>query len=238
MDYKDTVVLVTGGSHGIGESIALAFAEKGACVAVASRRLEVLRNVAKKILSAGGRDSMALEADVSIEAQAKGMIADLLDKWGHIDVLINSAGGLRRGKIDEISIEDWDWSINSNVRGTFLATRYCVPSMKKRKKGTIFNLASTAGKTGFAGHASYCTSKFAIVGFSESLSKELAPYNIKVHCLCPGAVDTPFWDPKPKDERKEMISPEDIADLVIYLHELPAKVAVPEVVIRQFSDLA
>lgn len=194
------VALVTGaaGEHGIGRAIALRLAREGADVVVAD--VVVGRNA-----QWGGLDAVVAQIE-QMGCRAKGIVAsvadandvermvnDTLDRFGRLDILVNNAAapaGPDRVPVLELSEEIWDLVQEVNVKGTFLCSRAAARHMVERGSGKIINLASTAGKRGNARYAAYCSSKFAVIGFTQSLALELAPHNINVNAICPTLIDT------------------------------------------------
>ena len=197
------VALVTGagGERGIGRAIAARFAREGADVIVNDIATppsiatdwgglpEVVREI-----EALGRRSMGIEADVSDASQVYSMIRQAIERFGHIDILVNNAGALAgRDRVPVVDLEEdaWDLVQKVNVRGTFLCCKAVARKMIDRGKGgRIINMSSTSGKRGVARYAAYCASKFAIIGFTQSLAHELAPHQINVNAICPSLVET------------------------------------------------
>lgn len=197
------VALVTGagGEHGIGRGIATRLAREGADVAVNDMARSVpeptawggLPDVVREI-EALGRRSMGIVADVSDADQVNAMVSQTIDRFGHIDILVNNAGApAGRDRVPVVDLEEdaWDLVHGVNVKGTFLCCRGVARAMIDRGEGgKIINISSTAGKRGIARYAAYCASKFAVVGFTQSLALELAPSHINVNAICPGLVET------------------------------------------------
>ncbi len=208
MPLKGKVALVTGGGRGIGKGIALTLAKAGADVVVADTDHLVSKynqygktdiggyqdaQVVRREIEALGRKSMALESDVTDWDQVRAMMNDTVEKFGQIDILVNNSGVIHSVFVEQMPEESWDLTMNVNVKGIFLCSKAIIPQMKKQGGGKIINLASIAGKSGSAGLAHYCASKFAVVGFTNALAKELARDNITVNAICPGIVWTQMW---------------------------------------------
>jgi len=192
---KGMVALVTGSGGGIGEGIAVRLAEEGADIAIHEKdekELENAKRVATHIKSLGRRTFIVM-ADVTKEDDVKKMINDTIDALGKIDILVNNAGVISRCSVEDMKVNEWDRIFNVNVRAHFLTCREIIPHMKKLGKGKIINVSSIAGKDGHPYYAHYCGSKFAVVGFSNALAKELARDEITVNVICPGRVWTPLW---------------------------------------------
>ena len=246
------VALVTGGARGIGRGIALALAQAGADVAIAD--LEHIASAAQQYSSAAiggyteaqktaaeitalGRRSFAVQADVRKKEDAVRMVEETLSRLGGLHILVCNAGVVSVAQVETMTEETWDLTFAVNVKGVFLSCQAAIPAMKTQGKGCIINIASIAGKNGAAGLAHYCSSKFAVVGFSNSLAKELAPANIRVNAICPGILRTQMWEylaetlKKPQETKEDawqryikgMIplgrpqTPEDIGQLAVYL---------------------
>ena len=189
MKLRDKKALVTGGGVGIGEAIALAFANEGADVAIASRNSSNLESVARSVDSMG-RKSLAITTDISSEYQVKAMVEKTLAEFGRIDVLVNNSGipGLFRDVAD-MDLEDWNQVLAVNLTGTMLCCREVLRDMKSRQSGNIINISSMAGRRGSPARSSYVSSKWGMHGFNLTLAMEVGPDNIRVNCICPGATE-------------------------------------------------
>jgi len=185
------VAIVTGASAGIGRESALALAAEGATIILTARRKERLEDLVTQIEKLGSKAAIVV-GDAREESTAQAAVKTAMEFAGHIDILINNAGmGIYKNLVDTTA-EDYDTLIDTNVRSTFLFTRYVTPVMIKQGSGTILMLSSMAGVYGFAGEAVYCATKFAQVGFAQALDRELRPHGIKVGAICPGGVKTEF----------------------------------------------
>ena len=157
--------------------------------------------------------------------------------FGPPSILINNAGVGAWGEITELTEADWDRAHAINLKGAFLCTREALPPMRSRKDGGwIINIASVAGKVGFAGSSAYCSSKFGLIGFTESLAREEAQNGIRATAICPGYVDTPLVADADVPAEK-MILPDDIAATVLYLLNLSPNVAIREIVMERTTSL-
>ncbi len=183
--------LVTGASRGIGHAIALGLARDGFDVVVTDikRQHTELEAVAAKI-AAVGRRGIAVLADVSDRTQVRAMVDAAIAQAGHIDVVVNNAGILIAGAVEELPEQHWDAVMNVNAKGTFLVVQALLPHMRARGYGRIVNIASIGGKHGAPEQAHYSASKAAIMGFTRVLAQEVGPFGITANCLCPGIIVT------------------------------------------------
>ncbi|MQY79467.1 MAG: SDR family NAD(P)-dependent oxidoreductase [Bacteroidetes bacterium] len=193
---KDSVIVITGASRGIGKAMALTFSKKGAKVVLAARSMEVMKSFSHKLPS----PYLILETDVCSEISVKNMIEATVKKFGRIDVLINNAGFVEPLGVMDTSIDIWEKTMRTNLTGTFLCTREALRHMKKTG-GKIFFIASTSGTGPRPGWCAYAASKAGVINFSMSMAEELRSYNIKVFCICPGGTAT--------DLRKKLVPDED-----------------------------
>jgi NAD(P)-dependent dehydrogenase (short-subunit alcohol dehydrogenase family) len=228
---KDKVALVTGAGSGIGASIAEVFAAAGAFVYVADRDEHGGRETAQRLQAAGGpAEFMAL--DITSEAQCEAALAAVQGKFGRLDILVNNAGIGHVGTMLQTTGQDLDRIYSVNVRGMFNITRAFLPGMVERKRGVIINMASIGGVVGVRDRLAYTTSKFAVVGFTKAMALDHALEGVRVNCICPGRVETPFVQarlkeyPDPEKAYREMSAtqalgrmarPEEIAAAAIYL---------------------
>ena len=231
MPAKD-IVLVTGASSGIGEAISRKFSSENYQVILSSRSKDKLIKLNKEILDLGYKSHL-IPCDVSKEDDVKNLYKESL-KIGFVNCIINNAGVGKFSKIEDVSTEEWDQQINTNLRGSFLVVREFIKDMKARKEGKILFINSIAGKHGYPFSAAYVSSKFGLKGLADSLRNELRDYNIKVISIHPGAIDTNFWESGNVDfPRDQMLSPFDIANSVFHAVEAPNSVVLEEIVIRR-----
>lgn len=236
MKLKGKVAIVTGAGRGIGRGIALRLAQDGAEVVVNDINSETVNKVVKEI-EALGRKALAIVADVSNGAAVYAMVEQAVAEFGKLDIMVANAGVAQVKQAIEITEEDWDRIFAVNAKGIFLCDQAAAKQMIKQKNGKIINCASIAGHSGFSLLSHYSATKFAVVGFTQALAKELGPYGINVNAYCPGIVGTDMWDlidekmgiylglPKGETLKKysELITlgrvetPEDVACLVSYL---------------------
>lgn len=190
MEFADHVVLVTGGGGGIGTAIARAFVREGAAVALVDVSLEAARAVAE-VLSGEGHAAMALAGDVSVEADCRQVVAETLRALGRpIEVLVNNAGisGLV-APVVEMELATWNETLAVNVTGAMLMSRETLKMMLPRRRGSIINIASHVGKRAIAFRSPYVASKFAMIGLTQCMALEVAPFGIRVNAVCPGPVE-------------------------------------------------
>lgn len=195
MELKGAVAIVTGGARGIGRGIALCLAREGADIVIAdlpARRADAAETCSQ--IEALGRGALVLDVDVTSEEQTQRMAADTLARCGRIDVLVNNAGVIRVSPVATMDEATWDLIMDVNVKGSFLCAKAVVPHMMERRQGRIINISSMAGKTGSAAVSAYCTSKFAVIGFTQSLAQELGAFDVTVNAICPGEIRTYMWD--------------------------------------------
>jgi 3-oxoacyl-[acyl-carrier protein] reductase len=212
------VTLITGASAGIGQASAVALMEEGANLVITARRQQRLSELETAAQKAGVK-AVSVVGDAREEAVAKECVAKAIDTFGALDILINNVGVGNYKNLMDTSAEEYDEMVDTNVRSSFLFTRYAVPHMIERGSGTVLFISSMAGIYGFGGEAVYCATKFAQVGFAQALDKELRPHGIKVGVICPGGVKTEFALDKGRTEQSVadsgMLEPEDVAGVVL-----------------------
>ncbi len=218
--------IVTGSSRGIGKAIALELARTGHSVVINYDRDEMAARHTVEEIESGGGEAILIKADVSWNEDAENLVEQVMDRWGRIDVLVNNAGILPNPrKLEDISDQEWDRVMGINLKGTFYCTRAAVRHMKKQRSGNIVNISSVAGKEGGTVGAHYAASKAGMIGFTKSLARELAPYNIRVNAVAPGPVDTEFLSEELKAKLSKLsllgriARPEEVAHAVIFLIE-------------------
>jgi len=230
MDLKDKVAIVTGARRGMGITHALVLAKDGVKVVVADISLEDCQKVVEEIEKNGG-EAIAVKCDVSKKEEVKEMVKETVEKFGKVDILVNNAGITQFKPFLELTEEEWDRTIDINLKGYFLCAQATAEEMAKQKAGVIVNIASVAmGQQGigFPTLVHYCASKGGIVGMTEALAVELAPFGIRVNAIAPGMIDTPMIDPVKKDPgtMEAMLArvpmhrvgkPEEVSNLVLFL---------------------
>jgi len=193
MDLTGKVAVVTGASSGLGADAAIAYAEAGATVALLARRADKLEEVKNIIVNNGGR-AIAIVCDVRIEESVENAMKKVIDEFGRIDILLNNAGVAVRGGVDSITVEDWDNSFNTNVKGIFLASKYAIPAMKANGYGKIVNIASVnavvADKNDMFIRHSYNASKAAVLGMTKGMAASYAKFGITVNAIGPALFES------------------------------------------------
>ncbi|MEW6542781.1 MAG: SDR family oxidoreductase [Nitrospirota bacterium] len=230
------VAIVTGSSSGIGKAIALTFAREGARVVVAARRPALCERVAAQIRERGG-EALAVQTDVTDEAQVDRLVRETVSRFGRLDILVNNAGIGGGGRLVETSTQAFDEVLDTNLRGTFFCCRAGFRQMMTQKTGgTILNMSSVAGVQAWAGTGTYSASKHGIMALTKALADEGRPYRIKVSAICPGGVADALVDAPPEEiERSEQISPYDIAETAVYLASLGPYAVVHQVIVDRLG---
>ncbi|WP_304067521.1 SDR family oxidoreductase [Pedobacter glucosidilyticus] len=225
---QDKVALITGGSKGIGFGIAEALLKQGIKVAITSRSLASAEAAAQKL----GKDVLPLEADVKDFSSQQKVIHQIIAKWGKLDFLIANAGIGHFASIEDLSISDWNDTIDTNLTGVFYSIKAALPELKK-STGYIFTIASLAGTNFFAGGAAYNASKFGLVGFTQAIMLDLRQYGIKVSTIMPGSVSTHFNEHQPDTEKDAWkIQPSDMGQMVVDLLNMHPRVLPSKVEVR------
>jgi NAD(P)-dependent dehydrogenase (short-subunit alcohol dehydrogenase family) len=221
----ERAALITGGSSGIGLAIARMLRDEGYDLTLASRRPEKVAAAAKEL------GAVAVAADVSDEAACERLVTEHRERFGRLDMLVNSAGIGVAGTVEQMSAKHLDLTIGVNLRGLFLVTKHAVP-MLRESRGWIVNLASIAGTIPTPGLAAYGATKAAVISITRSLNEELDVDGVRAIAICPGFVDTPMadWTGIPGDE---MIQPEDCAEIVRMCLRLSPHARVPQVVVER-----
>ena len=240
-DLSGRVVAVTGASSGIGEATALACARAGAAVSLAARRVDRIDELATRIEEETPGRALAVETDVGDEAQAGEFIRRTAADLGRIDVLVNNAGVMLLGPIENAPTEEWRRMIHVNLFGVLYCTHAALPLMRRQGAGHIVNVSSVAGRVARLGSGVYNLTKWGVGAFSESLRQEMVPLGVRVTLIEPGAVATELPGHNRPEVLEQMaksfagvtpLASEDIATAILYAIAQPPNVAVNEILLR------
>ncbi len=227
------IALVTGATMGIGRAIAFALGRAGYKVGVCARTAAAVDSLLQD-LGREGIGAAGVAADVSNPADVRALVAHVSASLGPIDTLINNAGIARLAPFAELTLDDWDATMATNLRSLYLVTREVLPGMRARKAGFIVNVASLAGKNGFAGGTAYVASKHAVLGFTKTLMLEVRKEGVRVMAICPGTVDTPLLRNQSvlTPNLDTILSADDVAQAILDCLRMPARALVSELDIR------
>ncbi len=234
------VVVITGASSGLGEKTAIDLAELGAIVVLGARRIHNLEDVVAKIKEKGGK-ALAVETDVTQASQVRNLVQTAVQEFGKIDVIINNAGIMPESLLEKLHIEEWDRTIDVNLKGVLYGIAAALPYMKEQKSGHIINVSSVAGHVCMPGLAVYCATKFGVRALTETLRQEVKPYNLRTTLISPGAVATELTesttDPIMRKNldtfyRDYAIPASSFSRAVIYAMSQPDNVDINEVIFR------
>jgi len=204
MKLKDRVAIITGGGTGIGKAISLAFAKEGAKVVVAARTLPRLEEMAEAIEAKGGK-AKAIQTDIADHEQVKRMVAQTIDEFGQVDILVNNAarGTFNNADVADMSPEEWHETLLINLTGAMFCSKEVLKDMIPRRSGNIVNVSSVAGMSGVPRESPYAASKWGLIGLTESLAIEAGKHNIRVNCISPGATRTQEFEDWVKASAKD-----------------------------------
>jgi NAD(P)-dependent dehydrogenase (short-subunit alcohol dehydrogenase family) len=237
MDEINNVAVITGASKGIGRAIATGLGRLNCQTVLIGRNVNDLQHVSEEISSHSGLKPLVFSLDITDSKAVKRMAEEVLEAYGKIDILVNNAGIHFGGSLD-IEEEDFKAMLETNLTAQYIVAREIVPAMISQGSGYVFNVASRSAKVGFAGSGGYCASKFGLLGFSESLYRELTPQGIKVTALCPAWVNTRMaFEAGTPLQPEEMIQPEDLFETIRWLLDLSPGACVKEVVITNPGSL-
>jgi len=230
------VAIVTGASRGIGRAISLALAKEAATVVLAARAIDKLKETARLVTAAGGKAHI-IPTELTDEQSIKNLVKVTGERFGRLDILVNNAGITHSAELEETSTEDWDRCFNVNARAPFILCREALPLLKKAKAAYIINIASVVGVKGYPLQSAYTASKHALRGMTISLAEELKGSNIRVHLLCPGGVDTELVQKvRPDIKKQDLMQPEEIAELLLYLVTHKGNAVIDELHIRRAAS--
>jgi NAD(P)-dependent dehydrogenase (short-subunit alcohol dehydrogenase family) len=225
MKLNGKVAFITGFGSGLGQAIAVMFAKHGAAVAGTSTTESKGKQTVALIEKAGGK-AWFRAGDVSDSEQMTSFIAETVQQYGGLDIVVNSAGVRTNGRITEISEEAWDRTLDTNLKGAFVVSRFAIPEMKKRGGGVILHIAARSGMLGQAGRAAYCASKGGLIRLTEAMAMDHAKDKIRVNCICPGPIRTPMVDTSTPEKLARygtrvplgrIGEPDDVAYAALYL---------------------
>ena len=225
MKLSGKVALVTGFGSGLGRAVAVLFGREGCAVAGTSKTEPKGRETVATILKNGGK-AIFRAGDVSDSKQMRALVEDTVQEFGGVDIVVNSAGVRTNGSITEISEEDWDRTLDTNLKGVFVLSRIAVPEMIKRGGGVIINIAARSGIAGQAGRAAYCASKGGMITLTDAMAMDYARQKIRVNCICPGPTRTPMVDTSTPEKLARYNTrvplgrigePDDVAYAALYL---------------------
>ncbi len=231
--FRDKVVVVTGAAMGIGRTCAESFAREGGSVVIGDINEAARNETVSEIRNAGGT-ATAVHCDVRSASDVQALIATSVETYGSVDVLFNSAGVVRYGTVEELSEDDWDFQIDTNLKGSFLTCKYAIPEMRKRGAGAIVNTASVQAFASQKTVAAYAASKGGVVSFTTTVALDHAQENIRCNCIAPGSIRTPMLEDAADtfggDDPEGAITewgrlhplgrvgrPEEVANLVLFL---------------------
>lgn len=225
MSLEGKVALVTGAGRGIGRAIAEELANRGADVVLADRMVENAQSSAQEIAALTGRQTLAIEVDVSSMESAKAMVEQTIERFGKVDILVNNAGITRDNLIMRMDEAEWDAVIDINLKGVWNCSKAVIRAMMKQRYGRIVNISSVSGLAGQAGQTNYSASKAGVIGFTKALAREVASRQITVNAVAPGFVPTALTVDLPEDLKEAMMKitplgrmgkPEEIAFAVAF----------------------
>ena len=210
MKLKDKVALITGGARGIGKAVALAYAREGAKLAICARTDSEIDATVREIQGLKG-ECRGWVCDVSLEESVKNLGQQIQKAYGRIDILVNNAGVMTRpAPLTELEVKKWDYTIAVNLRGPFLVTKEVLPLMVRQNSGSIINVSSGLGRSGYANFGAYSVSKWGVEGFTQTLAAEVRSHNIRVNSVDPGYVAT-------KMTRYQGKEPESVPEVFVFL---------------------
>ncbi len=225
MRLQDKVAIVTGFGSGLGRAVAVLFAKEGAKIVGLSRNPDTAHETLKQILDAGG-EGLFVPTDVRNSGQVQAAVSMAVESFNRLDVVVNSAGVRIMGTATEISEEDWDQVLDTNLKGTFLVSRAAIPEMRRSGSGCIINLSAISGHHGTIGRVAYSASKGAVSNLTQAMALDHAPDGIRVNCICPGPTETPMVPITSSEQRARLEQriplgrigqPEDVAEAALYL---------------------
>ena len=222
---KNKKAIITGGSRGLGKATAIAFAKEGIDVAITGRNEKALKETVSELEAIGVKATYAI-FDVGNYEDVKTGIKSIIDTLGTVDILVNNAGVAAFGTFNDMEVSAWSQIIQTNVMGMYYVTKEVLPYLIEKNEGDIINVSSTAGLSGNASTSAYSASKFAVIGMSESLMKEVRKNNIRVCTLTPSTIASDMsidLGIATKDSEDSVLQPEDFAELIVAGLKLPRR---------------
>lgn len=235
---KTPVAIITGGATGIGYGIAKAMVQSGYRVAIGSRRKEVVEEAAAKLQGLGKGQVIGIPLDVTDRESVANFVEAVRKQFGEVEILVNAAGvNIKNRTIGEMRPEQWDDVVAINATGAYNMIYAILPQMRQRKSGTIINISSVTGKRALAlGGVAYAASKFAMTALGTCVANEVGIEGVRVTNIYPGEVDTPILEQRPvpvsQEQRELILRPSDVGQVVVSIVALPARVHIPELVIK------
>ena len=223
--FKDKVVIITGGSRGIGRTLSKSFAAEGAHVVINYASDSAAAQALADEIRSRGQSAVTFKGDVSSSKQVSAMVQEILSAYNHIDVLVNNAGIIRDKLLMVMSEDDWDRVIEVNLKGAFVWSKAVLKTMIGQRCGRIINIVSPSAITGRPGQANYAASKGGLISLSKTLSKELARFEITVNAVCPGIIKTDLIEKLETDVKEDLLrlipmkrfgTAEDVAEAVLF----------------------
>ena len=224
-NIKGKKAIITGGSRGLGKATALAFAKEGIDVAITGRNEKSLQETVAELKALGVNATYAL-FNVGIYEEVQKGIKQIITDFGSVDILVNNAGVAAFGSLNDMKVDQWSEIIQTNVMGMYFVTKEVLPYLIDKNEGDIFNISSTAGLTGNANTSAYSASKFAVIGMSESLMKEVRKNNIRVCTLTPSTIASDMsieLGIANKNSEDSVLQPDDFAELIVAGLKLPRR---------------
>lgn len=213
--------LITGGSTGLGRSMALGLAQAGAATVLCARHLKACEEAAADIASQTGRESLGLVADVTQEDDVRRLVEVVVERFGRLDVLINNAGVNIRHPIEEFPVDEWRQVVDVNLTGTWLCCRAVAPVMKQQRNGSVINIGSALSRVGLADRSAYCSAKTALIGLTRTLALEWASFGVRCNAICPGPFLTEMNRPLlEQPEKLQAIVSQTALNRLAELHEI------------------
>src|SRR5262249_45109973 len=233
---ENKVALITGASRGIGKGIAEAFAKEGASLILAARDTQKLAALAESV-NGNGSNAVAIGADVTDEQQVQNLFHQAMERFGHLDLLVNNAGVFDGGPIDELSVEVWDKVIAVNLRGPFLCTREAMRIMKRQKGGRIINIGSISAQRVRPNSAPYSTSKYGLWGLTQVTALEGRDHGITCGCIHPGNTDVETLAESRRESKEPVMRIEEWVDAVVAMAAMPPQVNMLEAIVLPTDQL-